>query len=76
MNDERPEYVAVEFAILRERQRAISASAYTSDDGRINVLVLYPISENNQKTVRYIVDEDGKFARAEKDMFTDVILLK
>lgn len=71
--DQRPEYVEIEVAVLRERQRAISASCFTADNGFIHVVVCYPRSENSQILIDYEV-VDNK-AHALNDVFNDVITL-
>lgn len=72
-DDQRPEYLAIEGGILSERQRAISASCYTHDNGKIRVLVLYPRGENSQKIIEYEVN--GNYAHALDDVFNDSIKL-
>ena len=66
-------YNKIEVAVLRERQSAIAASAYTSDDGDVRVIVSFPRGENSQRHAVYRVD--GNKAREENGVWDDVITL-
>lgn len=66
-------YSKIETAVLSERQRAVSASCYTGEDGAVRVVVCYPVTETVHKNFVYLV-EDNK-ARAQDDPHCDVITL-
>lgn len=68
-----PLYEKIEIAVLRERQRAISASCFMGDDDHVRVVVCFPVSEATHKNIVYRVDRNK--ASAENDPFHDVITL-
>lgn len=72
-DEQKPEYTATEVAVLRERQRAISASCFTADNGHVHVVVCYPRSEHSQVLIDYEVVDNKAYAL--NDAFKDVITL-
>lgn len=67
-------YLKIETAILRERQRAVSASCYTPDEeSYTRCVVCFPVSETSLKNRIYEIR--GNKAYCLDDAFNDVITL-